>query len=344
MILALDIRYILFVVLGSLACATIIIALLYVLVSLISFNMLFKKSNKPTEMNAKNPFISLMGEDASDYIDFVKSKKPYFLSLPLEKVEVNTDDGLTLRGLFLKASIDSKRTIICIHEYRSTPEFDFSAITPFLQKAGFNILFVNNRAHGISGGKYVGFGVKDHLDVLKWIEAANNLVPGCDVYLYGVSMGGATVMMSTALDLPSNVKCAIEDSGYTSVFEIFSYQIRQLFNLRPFPIVYLMESFCKLAAKYNFRKITSLSSVSKSTIPILFIHGENDLFVPTFMGEACFESCTAAKDKLFVEGAGHAQSYFKCPELYEEAFLAFINTHSKLDPILPQNTKEFLPN
>lgn len=339
MILALDIRYILFVVLGSLACAVFIIFFLYLLVSFISFKMLVQRPKKPIEMNSKNPFISLMGEDAGDFIEFVNSKIPSFLALPLEDIEVVTGDGLTLRGSFLRASADSKRTIICIHSYRTTPEFDFSPIVPFLRNNNFNILFVSNRAHGKSDGKYISFGVKDHLDVLNWIEKANSLVTDSEIYLYGIGMGAATVMMSSALDLPSSVKCAIEDSGYTSAFEIFSYQIRQLFNLRTFPIVSLIDSFCKIADKFDLRKTTALGYVAKSTIPILFIHGENDLFVPTFMGEACFEACTAAKDKLFVEGAGHTQSYFKCPELYEETLLSFINSHSKLAPTNDQESQ-----
>ena len=255
MVSALDISQILFVVLGSLGGAIIIIVLLYVLVSYIAFSKLIKRPKKQMSMNGDNPFISLMGEDALDFIDYIKPKIQQHRALVTEPVEIKTNDGLTLRGDFYRAEEPTKKTIICMPGYSSGPEFDFSAITPFLHKQGFNLLFVNHRAHGKSDGKYIGFGVLDRLDTVKWIEAVNERVPYAEIILYGVSMGGATVMMASSLDLPTNVTAIIEDCGYTSVWEIFSYQIRQMFNFKPFPIVYLVESFCKLKAKYDFKKL-----------------------------------------------------------------------------------------
>ncbi|MFA7664350.1 MAG: alpha/beta hydrolase [Clostridia bacterium] len=327
MVSALDISQILFVVLGSLGGAIIIIVLLYVLVSYIAFSKLIKRPKKQMSMNGDNPFISLMGEDALDFIDYIKPKIQQHRALVTEPVEIKTNDGLTLRGDFYRAEEPTKKTIICMHGYSSGPEFDFSAITPFLHKQGFNLLFVNHRAHGKSDGKYIGFGVLDHLDSLKWIEATIELIPNAEIILYGVSMGGATVMMASGLDLPPNVKAVVEDCGYTGVWDIFSYQIRQMYNLRPFPIVHLAESFSKMHAKYSFRKTSPVTSVQKAVVPILFIHGGRDVFVPTFMGEANYEACTSAKDILIIEDAGHAQSYYKNPELYEETLLTFLNKH-----------------
>lgn len=321
MISALDIAKILLVVLTTLGAAIVVILLLYVIVSYVYFIKLIKRTKK---QKVEDQFLSLTGKKALDFLEYIKPKVEAFNRLETEQIEVKTDDGITLRGDFYPAETQSNKTIICIHGYNSAPQFDFSAITPFLHKNDFNLLFANNRAHGKSDGKYIGFGVLDRLDTVKWIEAVNERVPYAEIILYGVSMGGATVMMASSLDLPTNVTAIIEDCGYTSVWEIFSYQIRQMFNFKPFPIVYLVESFCKLKAKYDFKKITPIASVTQSTLPILFIHGTNDLFVPTFMGEANYEACTSAKDKLFVEGAGHAQSYSTNPEVYEDKILDFL--------------------
>ncbi|OQC15382.1 MAG: 2-succinyl-6-hydroxy-2,4-cyclohexadiene-1-carboxylate synthase [Firmicutes bacterium ADurb.Bin080] len=327
MVSALDINQILYVVLGSLGGAILIIVLLYVLVSYIAFLKLLIRPKKQISMNRDNPFISLMGEGAMDFLDYIKPKMLQHKALVTEPIEVKTDDGLTLRGDFYRAEGASKKTIICMHGYNSGPEFDFSAITPFLHQQGYNLLFVNHRAHGKSDGKYIGFGVLDHIDSLKWIEALLELIPDGEIVLYGVQMGGATAMMASSLDLPPNVKAVVEDCGYTGVWDILSYQIRQMYNLRAFPIIHLVESFSKMHAKYTFRKIAPVVSVQKAIVPILFIHGSHDIFVPTFMGEANYEACTSSKEILIVEDAGHAQSYYKNPELYEETLLSFLNKH-----------------
>ena len=136
-------------------------------------------------------------------------------------------------------------------------------------------------------------------------------------------MGATAAMLASAKDLPNNVKGIIEDSGYTRTWDVFVYQIRQIYKLTPFPILHIAELFTKKKAKYNFRE-SAVKAVSMSGVPILFIHGAKDKLVPTYMCNACYSACTAPKDILVVEGAGHMQSHMRATAEYEAKLDEFV--------------------
>ena len=140
-------------------------------------------------------------------------------------------------------------------------------------------------------------------------------------------MGAATVMMTTGEDLPSNVKLAISDCGYTSVWEEFSYQLKQLFELPEFPVLHAANSFCTMKVHYSFKEASCIEQVKKSRTPTLFIHGEEDDFVPFEMLDKIYEVALCEKDKLIVKGAGHALSAAIEPEIYWETIDNFIEKY-----------------
>lgn len=322
---AIDIASVLYVVFGSLFGAFFLATCVALIASFVVFLRLIKRGKKRNETLDPKISFQVMGNDFEEWTDFMEIHTVEYDELDKKEVSVKTFDGLTLVGDFVASDTESTRTIICVHGYKSAPKPEFSAMIPFLRKAGFNLLLVNNRAHGPSQGKYIGFGMLDSKDILKWIDAVNELVPNGEIYLYGISMGAAAVMHTCGLDnLPNNVKGAIEDCGFTSPWDVLSFQCTRLLRIKPFPLVHMIDSYCKTYAKYSLKTPTAPDSVSTSSVPILFIHGDSDVFVPTYMAEINYKSCTSPKNKLIVEGAGHAMSYFKNPELYEETVLSFI--------------------
>jgi len=136
-------------------------------------------------------------------------------------------------------------------------------------------------------------------------------------------MGGATVMTSMN-DLPSEVKFVIEDCGYTSVWEEFKYQLNNLFHLPTFPFLYICELYAKIFAKYDFKSYSSIKSISNTKIPLLMIHGSNDTFVPYYMFEKIYKSCSSKKDKLVVKGANHTQAELLDSNNYWKKIVEFI--------------------
>ena len=325
MILAIDTMKVIYIAVGCIGGAAVLAVLTLLIASYLAFRMIIKGNHGKSIGNDEKLLTQVMGPDYEDWLKFILEATPEYEKLEKIPVTVTTFDNLKLQGEFVASDTESTKTIICMHGYRSAPKNEFARMVPFMRRAGFNLLFVNHRAHGPSEGKYIGFGTLDHKDTIKWIEAVEKLVPGGDIFLYGMSMGAATVMNACGLDnLPSSVKGAVQDCGFTSPWDVISFQVKRLFRFSSFPLVNLINLFCKVFAKYSLKKPTTTESVSMSSVPILFIHGDNDLFVPTYMSEVNYRACTAPKRKLIVDNAGHAMSYYKNPELYEETFLSFL--------------------
>ena len=196
----------------------------------------------------------------------------------------------------------------------------------YYAEQGYNVLTPDMRSHGDSEGKFIGMGWLDKEDVKLWIDHVLGIDPDAQIILHGVSMGGATVMMTSGEDLPHNVKAIIDDCGYTSVWDEFTDEARYLFNISQFPILYTASAISKIRAGYTFQEASALEQVKNTSIPIFFIHGEEDNFVNTRMVYSLYDACNSQKDLYVVEGAGHGQALYMDPDKYFTKVFGFINS------------------
>ena len=180
------------------------------------------------------------------------------------------------------------------------------------------------RAHGESEGEYIGFGCLDRKDALEWIDW---LIEKCGedvkIMLHGTSMGGATVLMTSSLDLPDNVKGIVSDCAFTSPKEVFTHVLNNMYHLPAFPAIHGADFLNKKLAGYGMDECNARREVQKAKVPILFIHGSADTFVPCSMCDEIYDNCASPKRKLIIEGASHAESYYKDMETYEKALTEF---------------------
>ncbi|MFA6508768.1 MAG: alpha/beta hydrolase, partial [Treponemataceae bacterium] len=183
------------------------------------------------------------------------------------------------------------------------------------------------RGHGRSEGNYIGFGLPDSEDILKWVDRLICLRGGdVKIVLFGVSMGGATVLTAAGSKPQANVVCAISDCGYSNTRDILGYKIKKLYGLPPFPIVNAVVSITRLIAGYNINEASPRDAVKRSLIPLLFIHGDADAFVPVAMAHELFKAATCEKQILIVPGAGHAESCTVGGTTYEDLVETFIRS------------------
>lgn len=267
-----------------------------------------------------------------EYMKIIKPNKEWILQQPMEHITIKSRDNLTLHADFLPAENPSDKLAICFHGYTGCGMKDCVSISVFLHRLGFDCLIVDNRAHNNSEGNYVGFGILDRYDCLSWINYVNKRFNNQkNILLYGVSMGGSTVLMASGLkELPKNVKAIIADCAFTSPYDVFTHVLKKDYHLPEFPVMKMNDKLCKKKAGYSFKEYSTLDAVKSTSIPIFFVHGKKDDFVPTWMSEKNFEACVSPKDLLLIENAGHAASYYENKDLFEHKATEFINKYIPL--------------
>lgn len=242
-----------------------------------------------------------------------------------EEIDIIANDGVNLHGYEIK-NIDSNVWCIIVHGYGSNA-LEMGEYSQRFFKMNCNVLNIDLRGCGKSESNYIGMGWQDRLDVVSWVEYINKKYEKSEIILFGVSMGAATIMLATGEMLPQNVKCAIEDCGYSSVEDEFSYQLKKMFKLSTFPLLNIASLVTKVKAGYFFEDVSVTNQLKNSKTPTLFIHGSEDTFVPYYMLELNYNIAGCEKEKLTIDGAEHIQSSKVKPEVYWSKVKEFSNKY-----------------
>ena len=223
---------------------------------------------------------------------------------------IRSERGERLHALYVRAAQPTARTAVIVHGYTDNAVRMLPIGYLYNRHLSYNILLPDLHAHGESEGEAVQMGWLDRLDVLQWMDTAHHLFgDSTRMVVHGISMGAATTMMVSGERLPAYVKCFVEDCGYTSVWDEFSGELKNQFGLPTFPLLDVTSWLCGLKYGWTFREASALEQVRKCTLPMLFIHGDKDDFVPTWMVHPLYEAKPAPKELWLVPGAAHAVSY-----------------------------------
>ncbi|MBQ6540615.1 MAG: alpha/beta hydrolase, partial [Oscillospiraceae bacterium] len=203
---------------------------------------------------------------------------------PMETVSAVSHDGLTLTGHWYPAE-NPLRIVIMFHGWRSSWYHDFGMSADFMHDSGCSLLYVEQRSHGKSEGKYISYGIKERYDVQTWVDfAAEKNTDNLPVYLCGISMGATTVLMASELPLKNTVKGIIADCGFTSGEAILKSIIDENIHVLPKSVVYkYVDRTFRRHTGMSYGEYSTLDAMKNCHIPVLFIHGENDAFVPVSM-------------------------------------------------------------
>ena len=301
-----------------------IITLLLVLYFVSRYFFRFTILRKPTATIDNNINANTQWEK---HLGFIRTRKGWLLKQKTEDIYITSFDGLKLHATYLPAD-NSKNFVLCFHGYMSRGLNDYGSMAKFYHEQNFNVIMTDARNHGDSEGKYTGFGVLDRHDAKKWIDyTIERFGDDVKIFLHGDSMGGATVLMTSGLDLPSNVKAIVADCAFTSAYDVFSHVLKRDYHIPKFPLMNITERMTKKKAGYGYSDVNTLDEVAKTKTPILFIHGEIDDFVPVWMSEKNYEACNSEKEILIVKGADHAESYYVDTDLYESAVKKMIEKY-----------------
>ncbi len=241
-----------------------------------------------------------------------------------EEVCIVSRDKLRLCASYIPSRGEGNKVAILFHGYRSCAKQEFACILEELLENGFSVLAPDQRAHGRSEGEYITFGAFEKYDCLDWCEYARQRFGECvDIYLYGVSMGGATVLLASALDLPSNVRGIVADCPFTLPWQIIKRRLWTRYKIPVFPMIYFMNYWSRQLAGFDFRSDSATEAVAESRLPILLIHGKADTYVPIAMSEEILSSAGERCKILRIDGARHARAYLSDPQRYLYEFLEF---------------------
>ena len=253
--------------------------------------------------------------------------KEWFNNADKEKIVIKSSNfNKNLHADYIFSEKPSNVCVIVIHGYTSSPR-SMGVYAKKYHELGYNVLMPSLNGHADSEASVVTMGWYDRLDVIDWINYLVQSDPDIKIILHGVSMGAATTMMTTGENIPSNVKAAVADCGYTYVWDIFDNKIRNNFKLHTFPTLYSANTVNKLYSGFDFKQASSVDQLKKSNTPTIFLHGDKDTFVPYEMLDKVYDACAAEKEKVTIPNSPHARNSCSNPELYWGSICNFINKY-----------------
>lgn len=278
--------------------------------------------DRPTPEVSEKAATAVTGGYESEFSELRKEAAERLLKREHEIVELEARDGEKLVGHWF-CQENAKRTIVAMHGWRSSWVDDFGMIADFWLKSGCNVLFAEQRGQNNSGGEYIGFGLLERYDCADWaawVQSKSSL----PIYLAGVSMGASTVLMTSALPLPDNVLGIMADCDFTSPHAIWEHVVKDSLHLSYSDArKKTIDAICKQNLNGESAHYSCEDALKVCRLPVLFIHGSDDHFVPVEMTYQNYKACASEKRLLIVPGAGHGQSYWAEPEKYENMVLQF---------------------
>lgn len=277
-------------------------------------NLLLNRNMVPPKNFSKK----VTGCDLGDREEELNKHKKWLEDYGYKKYYMLSERGQKLTAYLLKPEKESKVYAFCAHGYRSEARGEFCQIAQYYIDKGINVFMPDHVASGGSEGTFCTFGYYEEPDCLKWLAYMKDTF-GSDIkiLLHGVSMGAATVMMMSGNNaLPENVKLTVSDCGYSTAVGEFTEKLDDL-GLPSGLIIKGVNAVNKLHLGFDFYKLRPVDSVRNAKIPMLFIHGTGDTFIPHRMCQEVYEACGSEhKDILYIEGADHAQSFPTDRETY----------------------------
>lgn len=230
-------------------------------------------------------------------------------TMPHEDVEITSKDGLKLCGKYFEYEKNAPIELL-FHGYKGNAERDLCGGVERCFRLGRSVFIIDQRASGNSEGHVITFGIKESSDCYEWVKYVSERF-GKDrkIIIGGISMGAATVMMATRYPLPENVVCVLADCGYTSPKEIICKVVKDM----KLPVT-LLYPFIRLGAliygRFDLEETSAMENMKKCAVPVVFVHGDDDAFVPYEMSVRLHEACASEKKILItIPGAGHGLAF-----------------------------------
>ena len=305
---------------------TVILLCLFLSYSLITYIIFLLISRRSEKLLL--PMNKIVAKSLEPYKDIIDKGNNWITKQETKDIYIKTKDNIKLHGTLIENK-NNKGIFLEVPGYRSTPERDLYPSCYEYYNMGYSILLIDNRSSGKSTGKYITFGIKESQDIIIWIKYLNKLYPSKDIILAGVSMGATSILMSLKrIKEYMNVKLALVDSPYIYPYEEVLYCIKHYFHINGRLLIDMINLWCIIFAKYNLKEENTISCIKKSNIPILFVHGLDDDFVPPKNSIINHKKYNGPKELQLFEKATHGISYLVNPKKYVKDIKEFISKYN----------------
>lgn len=237
------------------------------------------------------------------------------------------EGGYKLHAIYAPAKdpANAQGTAVVVHGYTDNHIVFLNLDRMYRDSLNYNVMVPDLHYHGESEGRAVQMGWLDRLDVIRFIDLAHNIWGDDFMVVHGVSMGGATTMMVSGEELPPYVRAFVDDCGYTSVWDQFAHNLKDMFHLPPFPVLTSANIVCRHRYGWDFKEASSVKQLAKCTKPMLFIHGDKDDFVPTDHVYKNYDAKVNGYKELWIApDTDHAMAYRNHPAEYTQHVRDFL--------------------
>ncbi len=279
---------------------------------------------------------AVVESDAPYKAEELLATRDWLFRQPTEEMYITSFDGVKLWGMLIPAE-NAKGTVLLMHGWHGDWKSNWTCYFRFFNDRGYNILVTNERAHGKSGGRYITYGIRERKDVYEWVKyIADRFGKDHPIFLGGISMGSATVQMASSFDFPGNVRGIYADCGFTSPYEIMKCVVESFgfppetrkYKLPAGPMLAYLNIFTKLFAGFGLKEYSTVEALSQTKIPVLFVHGLADDFVPAHMSEEGYAACASEKELILVPDAVHTRAWYVDRPRVSAALGAFLDKYT----------------
>jgi hypothetical protein len=247
--------------------------------------------------------------------------KDEFEKMPHQEVYIQSPYGYMLYGLFFQVKGSHKTIIIC-HGF-AWSLYGSVKFVPIFLKRKFNVLIYDHRNHGKSGGKNTTYGLYEKYDLKACIDwVVQRFGNDCVVGTMGESMGAAIALQNTAID--PRVSFCIADCPFSDLMKLLKLQMKHKSHILPQVFIFLSRLLSRWRTGFDYRDVSPARDIADVKVPILFIHGKDDTFIPKEMSIDMYKIKQGKKELYLASNAGHVEAYWNNKEEYEKVIDNFL--------------------